>query len=224
LIGPFFFIIFVQTFFPLYWSNISEMAQLNKPMSEEERKLILRAQKGDLPAFESLITRYDSKVMSVAITLLNNTEDAEDVYQEVFTKVYQKLHTFQFKSNFYTWLYRIAFNTAITYRNTRKRLQHQSLEKMESQHFYRDWIEDPAPGPDSRLLDKDVTQAVRKCVSRLPLMQRVVFHLRFFEDFKIKDIAQITGRSTGTIKNYIFRSTKKIQKELSPYTGKNKDK
>ena len=193
-------------------------------MSEEERKLILKAQKGDLSAFESLITKYDRKVMSVAMMLLSNKEDAEDVYQEVFTRVYQKLNSFQFKSNFYTWIYRIAFNTAITYRNTRKRFRHQSLEKIKEQNLNKDWIADPAPGPDNTLADKDAMQAVQNCVSRLPLMHRVVFNLRFVQDFKIKDIAEITGRSDGTIKNYIFRSTQKIKDELGPYVRKYKDK
>ena len=184
---------------------------------KEEINLIKKAQDGNLWAFEMLVKKYDKRVMSLAMQLLNNVQDAEDVYQEVFTKVYQNINKFQFKSAFFTWLYRIVVNSAISFRNKRKHQQHHSLDEISDLHIHQNWMVDHGPGPDQKTMGKEMEAAVQRSIDQLTMMQRVIFVLRFFQDFKIKDIAKITGRSEGTIKNGLFRSTRKIRKDLGDY-------
>jgi len=179
--------------------------------------LIRKAQAGSLPAFESLIKMYDERILALAMQVLKNKQDAEDVYQEAMIKAYTKLHTFRFQSDFFTWLYRITVNTAITYQKKMIRHRHQPLEHENSALPESRTTRTADPLPDRQTLDHELKDKMDAIIDRFPLMQRVVFVLRFFQDFKIKDIAEITGCSEGTIKNYIFRSTQKMKRQLTPY-------
>ncbi len=187
-------------------------------MKEEEKELIERARQGENLAFEQLIQRYDRRVMALALQLLGNRTDAEDVCQEVFMKVYQKIHQFQYRSEFYTWLYRIAVNCAITYRKKRRRYSHTSIDATaEDENGYSRMPVDKESRTDAPLLQSELQEQIQSGMENLSLMQRTVFVLRFYQDFKIKEIAQIIGCTEGTVKNYLFRSTQKIRKKLTPY-------
>ena len=187
-------------------------------MSNEERDLVLQAQQGNLWAFERLFDKYDKRVLSLAYQLVGNRQDAEDVYQEAFMRVYHKLDKFRFESDFFTWLYRIVVNCAISYRKKRERHRHQSIEEStERENGWRWTPTDPEARPDTLVSTLELREQIRSHLEDLPLMQRVVFTLRFFQDFKIKEIAQIIGCSEGTVKNYIFRSTQKMRKNLAQY-------
>ena len=93
-------------------------------MNKEVRALVQRAQEGDAEAFERLVHQYDRRVLTLAYQLVGNTQDAEDVYQEAFMRAYDKIGKFRFESDFYTWLYRIVVNCAISYRKKRNRQLH----------------------------------------------------------------------------------------------------
>jgi RNA polymerase sigma-70 factor (ECF subfamily) len=187
-------------------------------MKNEEKDLIYKAQQGNAWAFEKLIKSYDRRVLALAYQLLGNPQDAEDVYQEVFMRVYKKIHLFRFESDFYTWVYRIAVNCAISYRKKRNRHVHARIGEADYQETEQTWVPaDIEPGPDKKVLDSEIKEQIESSLNQLPLMQRVVFILRFFQDFKIREIANIINCSEGTVKNYIFRSTQKMRKRLAPY-------
>ena len=187
-------------------------------MEKEERDLIKKAQEGKHWAFEQLIRKYDKRVLTLAYQLVGNTSDAEDVYQEVFLKIYRKISRFRFQSDFYTWLYRIVVNCAITYRKRRNRNLHKSLDEPVGQMDGWQWTPaDDAPGPDELISHVELSQKINDSLDALSLMQRTVFVLRFYQDFKIKDIAHIIGCTEGTVKNTLFRSIKKVKKELKTY-------
>jgi RNA polymerase sigma-70 factor (ECF subfamily) len=187
-------------------------------MDRDENELIHKAQEGNIWAFEQLIHKYDRQVLALAYQLLGNTQDAEDVYQDVFMKIFQKIDKFRFESDFFTWLYRIVVNTAISYRKKRNRQLHSTLEEMsEVKGGWHRIPENKDPNPDTLTLSNEIKEKVDTAMEQLPLMQRTVFVLRFFQDFKIRDIAEITGCSVGTVKNYIFRSTQKMRYELASY-------
>ncbi|GJQ21347.1 MAG: hypothetical protein HBSIN02_17020 [Bacteroidia bacterium] len=95
--------------------------------SMSDTDLILRAKDGDMAAFEQLVHRYDSHVLSMAASFVNNAEDAKDIYQEVFLRVYRGLRKFELRSEFSTWLYRIATNVCLSHRSRRKRNSHASI-------------------------------------------------------------------------------------------------
>lgn len=187
-------------------------------MDEEEKDLIHRAQEGNNWAFEKLIRKYDRRILALALQLVGNTEDAKDVYQEVFMRVYRKLHRFRFESDFYTWLYRIAVNCAISYRKRRTRQRFWPIEGTEQGVKVGEYTpSDSGPTPDTSVLTSELNEQIEAVIETLPVMQRAVFVLRFFQEFKIKEIAQITGCSEGTVKNYLFRSTQKMRDNLSSY-------
>jgi len=187
-------------------------------MSDEERDLVLQAQEGNRWAFEKLVHKYDKRVLALAFQLVGNKQDAEDIYQEAFMRVYHKINRFRFESDFYTWLYRIVVNCAISYRKKRNRHRHQSIEQTGARENGWQCIPaDPGASPDTLVSNVELIEQIQSNLETLPLMQRVVFILRFFQDFKIKDIAEIIGCSEGTVKNYLFRSTQKMRRNLSPY-------
>ena len=177
--------------------------------------LVIQAQKGSVEAFEELVKLYDKRVLSLAMQLVGNTEDAEDIYQDVFMKVYDKLNQFRLESHFYTWLYRIVVNCAISYRKKRNRQRHRSIDEMTGSiegwqyHFPQD-----GQNPENHMIHAEVQEQIQMTMDKLSLKERVVFILRFFEDFKIKDISEIMGCAEGTVKNYLFRSTRKMRKDL----------
>ncbi len=180
--------------------------------------LVIQAQNGNVEAFEELVKIYDKRVLSLAIQLVGNTEDAEDIYQDVFMKVYAKLDQFRQESHFYTWLYRIVVNCAISYRKKRNRQVHQSIDEMVDRKG--DWqyhFPQTGQSPERHTINNEILEQVQSTMDKLSLMERVVFILRFFEDFKIKDISEITGCAEGTVKNFLFRSTRKMRKDLLVY-------
>ena len=189
-------------------------------MNDEDRKLVEQAQKGDHWAFERLIKKYDKKVLTLAYQLVGNTQDAEDVYQEAFMRAYHKIDRFRFQSDFYTWLYRIVVNCAITYRKKRSRHFHRSIDEAAEREGHWQWTpKDTRPEPDTKVLHAELREKIEGTLNTLSLMQRTVFVLRFFQDFKIKDIASIIGCSEGTVKNYLFRGTQKMKKNLASYVN-----
>ncbi len=177
--------------------------------------LVRQAQEGSIEAFEELVRIYDKRVLSLAMQLVGNTEDAEDIYQDVFMKVYNKLNQFKLESQFYTWLYRIVVNCAISYRKKRNRRIHQSIDEMvDRKGDWQYYFPQTGQSPERHTINNEILEQVQSTMDKLSLMERVVFILRFFEDFKIKDISEIMGCAEGTVKNYLFRSTRKMRKDL----------
>ena len=189
-------------------------------MNKEVRALVQRAQEGNAEAFERLVHQYDRRVLTLAYQLVGNTQDAEDVYQEAFMRAYDKIGKFRFESDFYTWLYRIVVNCAISYRKKRNRQLHRSIDAPAPNDDVVKWMPvDENPEPDKLILDREIREKIEATLESLSLMQRTVFVLRFFQDFKIKDIAQIIDCSEGTVKNYLFRGTQKMKKSLRAFAN-----
>ncbi len=186
----------------------------------KEKELVLQAQKNDHSAFEKLMQQYDRQVLSLAYQLTGNTLDAEDIYQEVMLRVYQKLDSYRFESKFSTWLYRIVVNCALNYRKQKSRHKHISIDRFQDdENYWQVPSTDPDSGPDMHALNEEIREQISRTLEKFPMMQRVVFTLRFNEDFKLKDIAKIVGCSTGTVKNHLFRCTQKMRRALSKYNN-----
>ena len=183
-------------------------------MDQETVDLIRKAQSGDTEAFHRLVSRYDAQVMGLALRILRHEQDAEDLYQEVFMKVYMNIRNFRFESDFFTWLYRITVNTAF---NFKKRMaKHYRVEtgtEGDEDRLYQ--IPDPeASEPDD---SQDVQAAVMEAVAKLPQKQRTVFILKHLENLKITDIATLLDCGEGTVKKYLFRAMEKLRVDLKDY-------
>ncbi|UCH11134.1 MAG: RNA polymerase sigma factor [Fidelibacterota bacterium] len=177
-------------------------------MDEKTVALIRSAQSGDQRAFHELVAMYDARIMALALQLLKNKEDAEDIYQEVFIKAWKNLTSFEFKSDFYTWLYRITANTCFSYRSGRQR---HHLENIALEEGYHDAFHEADPERSDR------QQHIIDAVDMLPQKQKTVFVMRYYQGHKISDIAVLLGCTTGTVKRYLHRATLKLRKDLAAY-------
>lgn len=186
-------------------------------MEEKEIRLIRQAQRGEVAAFEQLVAHHDRQVIKLAYYLLGNEHDAEDVYQEVFLLVYRKLSSFKFKSSFATWLNRVVVNYCLTYRSRRNRRSFVSLDSPVA-----------APGdvwepqvnmstPESAAISADLRCRIEQALAELSEQQRSVFVLRHFHGHKLREIAEIMSCAEGTVKNYLFRATRQMQKKLRAF-------
>ncbi len=191
-------------------------AQETNGMSDQE--LIVKAVDGDMIAFEELVHRYDRQVLSMAAHYVSSSEDAKDIYQEVFLRVYRGLPRFKFRSEFSTWLYRIATNVCISHRSRRRRHHHSSLTGADEEDEsipHREVREGEAGTPtDQSTLDAEVRRKITNALNHLSPKERMVFTLRHYEDRKLKDIAAYMGCREGTVKKYLFTATRKMRDQL----------
>jgi len=185
-------------------------------MALSDNQLILNAQKGDMTAFEELVYRYDRHVLNIAKSFRNDDDDAKDIYQEVFIRVFRGLKNFQFKSEFSTWLYRITTNVCISYQ--RKKKNHDSIDREigndeDDNTTFADNIKSDSI-TDNLAVGSDLSKYINKALETLPPQQKMAFTLKFYQEYKIKEIAEIMQCNEGTIKRYLFTATNKMREQL----------
>lgn len=186
-------------------------------MDAEDNHLILRAQQGDVLAFEQLVFRHDRKVLSIAAQYVTSADDAKDIYQEVFLRVYQGLKKFQFRSEFSTWLHRITVNVCLTHRSRQRARGHyvplHDDPDGEDAHGVES-LQAEDGETDRHARDAEISAHVESALDTLSPRQRMVFTLRHFEGQKLKEIAEMMHCTEGTVKRYLFSATRKMRKEL----------
>lgn len=187
-------------------------------MERDEELLIKRAQRGNIEAFEQLVHRYDRRIMKITLDMLNNVEDARDLYQEIFIRVYRSIDKFRFKSEFYTWLFRIAINTTISYRNKRRKQKiSYRIDDLPDTENWRMSRTDSEKNPEEQLLNSELNELILTGLDQLSAKQKTVFVLRHYHGYKLKDIGRLMECQEGTVKNYLFRATKKMRVFLKEY-------
>jgi len=179
-------------------------------MTDQTKQLIINAQSGDSKAFHRLVAMHDERIMVLSYQLMKNEQDAEDLYQESFVKAYKSLHTFRMESSFYTWLYRITLNTSI---NMKQKLTRMRLQDSREDYDPLDIIKESSNDIDSG----EITQVIKAAAEKLPEKQRTVFILKYLQQMKIREIANIMGIGNGTVKKYLFRAMEKMRNELKEY-------
>ena len=188
----------------------------------DERSLVAEAQGGSRPAFEELVRRYDRDVLRLALNLMRRPEDARDVYQESFLKVYRNLHRFRFESSFYTWLYRIVTNVCLDHlRRRQARPEDQAPES--SAELREDGITDfferqrehrATLDPERQLMGKEIQRRLAAAMLRLSPRERVVFEMKHYQGLKLRAIGDALGTTEETVKNSLFRATRKLRSQL----------
>ncbi|MGH9592373.1 MAG: RNA polymerase sigma factor [Bryobacteraceae bacterium] len=186
----------------------------------EERALVERAQSGDRLAFEALVHRYDRDVLRLALNLMRRAEDSRDVYQEAFLKAYKNLHRFRFECSFYTWLYRIVTNVCLDHlRRRSSRPEDQAPETAEEKDAPRDFFErqrepNPAADPERHMMGKEIGRHIATAMERLSPRERVIFEMKHYQGLKLRAIGEALGTSEETVKNSLFRATRKLRLQL----------
>ena len=177
-------------------------------MLPTDTDLIQQSIQGDFIAFEQLVYRYDREVLTLAARYTQSSEDAKDIYQEVFLRVYKGLAKFEGKSEFATWLYRIATNVCLTYKSRKKKAIEISLNEDD---VAVDVVDEQA---EKFGTVSDVNDRIQDALKKLSPNQKMVFTLRHFQEHKIKDIARMMNCAEGTVKKYLFEATQKMRTHL----------
>jgi len=180
--------------------------------------LVARVQRGDKRAFDLLVLKYQRRIMRLLARLLRSPADIEDVTQEAFIKAYRALPQFRGESAFYTWLYRIAINTARNWHVSQSR-RPQTVDGFvneDGETFEQiDNLTD-INTPDAVLASKQVAATINAAIDELPDELRVAILLREIEGMSYEDIAQSMGCPIGTVRSRIFRARDAIATKLRP--------
>jgi RNA polymerase sigma-70 factor, ECF subfamily len=203
-------------------TDSTALASVTSLANLEDRVLVEQAQAGSRPAFEELVRRYDRDVLRLALNLLKRSEDARDVYQEAFLKVYRNLHRFRFECSFYTWLYRIVTNVCLDHlRRRQARPEDQAPEMLSSQFddagtdfFERQREHRATLDPERHLLGQEIQTRLTAAMERLSPRERIVFEMKHYQGLKLRAIGDALGTSEETVKNSLFRATRKLRSEL----------
>src|SRR5512137_1009569 len=191
-----------------------------------DQQLVERVQRGDKRAFELLVAKYQRKIFRLLSRLIRDQAEIEDVEQEAFIKAYRALPNFRGESAFYTWLYRIAINTAKNYLVAQgRRAPTQTETEIEDAENFEDGdslrTEDT---PDRMLLSKQVAEAVNRAIERLPEDLRTAIVLRELEGLSYDEIAESMNCPIGTVRSRIFRAREAVAEELRPILDTRKDR
>jgi RNA polymerase sigma-70 factor (ECF subfamily) len=188
---------------------------------EVDQQLVLRAQGGDKRAFELLVMKYQRKLGRLLSRFVRDPAEVEDVAQEAFIKAYRALPTFRGDSAFYTWLYRIAINTAKNYLVAmgRRAPTTTGVDIDEAENFEdADQLRDTNT-PESEFEGKEIAGAVNKAMDALPEDLRTAITLREIEGLSYEEIANVMNCPIGTVRSRIFRAREAIAAELRPLLG-----
>lgn len=183
--------------------------------------LVARVQKGDKRAYDLLVLKYQRKIMRMLARMVRDPDEIEDVAQEAFIKAYRALPQFRGESAFYTWLYRIAINTARNWQAARSRRPtgENVIENEDGETFSAvDSLTD-INTPESMLASRQIVETVNAAMNALPEELRTAIVLREIEGMSYEDIAQSMGCPIGTVRSRIFRAREAIAAQLRPLSN-----
>ncbi|QPK64634.1 RNA polymerase sigma factor RpoE [Methylomonas sp. LL1] len=196
---------------------------MNEPirLSEDlDQNLVRRVQQGDKSAFDLLVIKYQHKIVHLVNRYVKDPSEAQDVAQDTFIKAYKALGDFRGDSAFYTWLYRIAINTAKNYLLSRSRrhsdyeVDMQDAEQTENAPQLKD-IETP----EHQLMNDQIITVIKSAIEKLPEEMRIAITLREFEGMSYEEIAEAMDCPIGTVRSRIFRAREAIDEKLNPLLG-----
>lgn len=183
--------------------------------AQTDKQLVAKVQKGDSRAFDLLVLKYQHKIFGLISRYVHDADEVQDVAQEAFIKAYRALPRFRGDSAFYTWLYRIAINTAKNHLVSRSRRPPGSDVEVEDAEYYdggsalRD-----INSPENALFGAELKAVVERAISALPDDLKTAVTLREFDGLSYEDIAEIMDCPVGTVRSRIFRAREAIDKQV----------
>ncbi len=189
---------------------------------DTDKELVRRVQQGDRRAFDLLFSRYQLKILSLVSRYLRDPQDVEDVTQEAFIKAFRALPRFRGDSAFYTWLYRIAINTAKNHLVARSRrppgtdVDVEDAEFMDGADLLRE-----SESPEAALARDELSEAIDEAIGQLPDDLKSAVTLREFDGLSYEQIAQIMDCPVGTVRSRIFRARESIDQHIAPLISRN---
>ncbi|MBM7582584.1 RNA polymerase sigma-70 factor (ECF subfamily) [Caldicoprobacter guelmensis] len=172
----------------------------------DEALLVEKAKKGDMVAFEELVSLYAKKIYNYCYRMTNNKEDAEDLAQEVFIKVYKNLKSFKGNSKISTWIYRIAYNTCIDKYKKGSKVDTVSLNPGKDEDAVGIELVSGDPLPEEEVIKKERYRKLQACIAALKPEYKTVIILRDIQNYSYEEIAEILQVPLGTVKSHISRA------------------
>ena len=192
--------------------------QADQSMNSADLLLVKRAQKGDARAFDVLVFKYQNKVAALISRFVKDHHEVQDLTQEALIKAYRGLASFRADSAFYTWLYRIAVNTAKNYLTTqgaRYSRQGVPLDQAELVEHDSHWLQDETT-PENSLSEQRLGKAIHQAISELPDELRLTLQLREFDGLSYEEISVLLESPIGTVRSRIFRARDAVDKKIRP--------
>ena len=187
----------------------------------EEERLVKNLQAGEVDSFEQLANLYQKKIYALSFNLTRNAMDSEDVTQEVLLTLFKKIHTFQGRSAFSSWVYRITLNATYMKLRSRKKEQSISIEELlpsfNGSGFQQEKIQDWSENTESLLFDNEVRETIQKAVNLLPDKEKIVFLLRDVEGLSTENVSEILELSVPAVKSRLHRARLFLRKKLAGY-------
>jgi RNA polymerase sigma-70 factor, ECF subfamily len=196
---------------------VNESTRLSEDLDQD---LVQKVQQGDKAAFDLLVIKYQHKIVHLVNRYVKDPSEAQDVAQDTFIKAYRALGDFRGDSAFYTWLYRIAINTAKNYLLSRSRrhfdyeIDVQDAEQVENAPQLKE-IETP----EHLLMNEQIISVIKSAIEKLPEEMRIAITLREFEGMSYEEIAEAMDCPIGTVRSRIFRAREAIDEKLNPLLG-----
>jgi RNA polymerase sigma-70 factor (ECF subfamily) len=188
--------------------------------SQTDLELVQRVQSGDKRSFDILVLKYQHKVINLVLRYVHDHDTAEDVAQEAFIKAYKGLKNFRGESAFYTWLYRIAINTAKNHLVSQsRRLPDIDIDAEEAEQFGGESALKEYATPEREMLTAEIQEAITVSIEALPEDLRTAIILRELEGMSYEEIAETMECPIGTVRSRIFRARESIDKVLRPLLG-----
>jgi len=182
-------------------------------VSQEETEMISRCQQGDQEALKAIFDKYHKKVYRIAYGVVRQREEALDVVQEVFIKLFRSIKNFKGKSHFYTYLYRMVMNTAIDHK---RKAGKQFMSSLDDEGSFEP-SDEAEKGPERILLQKELEERVKLAMDKLPAEQKAALIFRDVEGLSYQEMAEAMGCSIGTVMSRLHYGRKRMQESLKDY-------
>jgi len=197
-----------------------------RDINQEEKSLIERCKQKNFAAFRNLMERYQSRIYAVCYGIVRNREDALDIMQDVFIKVYNSIHAFKGESGLYVWIYRIAVNTSLDYYRKRKRKQQLLERTLTERKRVHKTVQYRTPADIT--MNLELKEVVSVAIESLPKKHKSVVVLREIEGLSYQEIAKVLKCSVGTVMSRLFYARKRLitllQKYIKPNGAKRETK
>ena len=185
--------------------------------NQTDLELVKRVQSGDKSAFDVLVIKYQQKVINLVTRYVHDPHIAMDVSQESFIKAYRGLKNFRGDSAFYTWLYRIAINTAKNHLVTkRRRMPDDDIDAQEAEQYEGGEMLRDISTPENEMLTEEINDTITAAINALPDDLRIAITLRELEGLSYEEISEAMDCPIGTVRSRIFRARESIESELAP--------
>jgi len=180
--------------------------------TNDESIIVARVLNGDTSAFSKLVDQYKDLVYTLALRMLRNREEAEEVSQDVFIKIFKSLSSFKGDSKLSTWVYRVAYNSCLD--QLKKNKKHQMDVPIDDYNYNKiDTINNALEG----LIKAEKQQLIRTCVNKLPEDSSAIITLFYFDELSLDEISGITGIESNTVKVKLFRARQRLAKIMEQY-------